>query len=330
MKKQINKLTKGFFEKIPLVTILLLMSSVFYCSSEDKKNDSTGKNSNEKSASGTYIYDSQTNILSMNFTSTSFECSGPEVGTLEVEISLSASEMEWLDNPHIVWIRKSGEPNSIVGEWTTLSEDGNSYTLLINQDGTVVMEGTITQCDDENNDEENVDVTFTDKTIIIDGNFDDWSDIPVAVLDEQGDSTGGYDGDDIKSISVAKDISNYYFLIELYEQIILTFDGSFSIRINQPEGSSLNSYNQFFIGINYYNSEWIGNVYANPGVSGPDNLLGPDTTLIAVGSRNNMGLIEIKLPITVIGSPFKINEVTGYAMSYTSGDTDGTPSFNEK
>ena len=168
------------------------------------------------------------------------------------------------------------------------------------------------------------------ETIIIDGNFDDWSDIPVAVLDEQGDSTGGYDGDDIKSISVAKDISNYYFLIELYEQIILTFDGSFSIRINQPEGSSLNSYNQFFIGINYYNSEWIGNVYANPGVSGPDNLLGPDTTLIAVGSRNNMGLIEIKLPITVIGSPFKINEVTGYAMSYTSGDTDGTPSFNEK
>jgi hypothetical protein len=51
-------------------------------------------------------------------------------------------------------------------------------------------------------------------TILIDGNFDDWTGVAVAASDEEGDSSTGFD---LKEIYVANDADNLYFLVKIYE-----------------------------------------------------------------------------------------------------------------
>lgn len=101
-------------------------------------------------ASGTYIWDSETGVLTLNWTSSDFACSGPELGTeTQNNVTITATMMTW-PNAEMTWERDSGTADDIVGTWTSTEIDtGNSYTVTVLGDGTFSLTGEIFQCDDE-------------------------------------------------------------------------------------------------------------------------------------------------------------------------------------
>jgi len=162
---------------------------------------------------------------------------------------------------------------------------------------------------------------FDTKTIVIDGNFSDWDSITQKVDDPSGDTLGGYAGDDIEYVKVAKDANNIYFLVKMYEDFSTAYDGSCDIRINGFENSSL-SYTQFYITTNYSNSSWVGTIWGNPG----NVNLSQSASYVAVGTS----YMEIKIPLNVIGNPTKFTNIGAAVMNYTHGsDVESVSSFGE-
>ncbi len=101
-------------------------------------------------ASGTYTYDSQTDILTVNTTSSDFECDGLEVGTEEFTVeSITETKMVWLEKDgKTIWTRDSGTSGEIVGTWGDMDES-EPYELIFELSGNFSLTGKNVKCDDD-------------------------------------------------------------------------------------------------------------------------------------------------------------------------------------
>ena len=153
-----------------------------------------------------------------------------------------------------------------------------------------------------------VPINVPTKTVIIDGNPDDWSGINALVTDAQGDDSSSYTGDDIKALYIAKDSNNLYLRMDLWDNANTNFgngpspnEGVYQIILHND-----GPYNkmQLGIGYDYYFSRWsLG--YNGSSSNVPQGLEGPDY----VGVKG--GVIELKIPLTMIGNPSNYNGVEG-------------------
>lgn len=101
-------------------------------------------------ASGTYTYDPGTGILTLNITSSDFECEGPEIGTDEFTVlSLTSTTMTWqMEDGDMTWTRDSGISGDIVGTWESYDdESGNSWEGTFESNSSFSMTGQIVQCE---------------------------------------------------------------------------------------------------------------------------------------------------------------------------------------
>ncbi len=103
----------------------------------------------EKTAEGTYTYNSEDGTLNFNITSSDFRECGPEAGPDEFIVSsVTSTTMIWddpEDDDSMSWTRDSGSDGVIVDTWQ-MSEGGNLYTLTIRTDGSLTVLGDIVNC----------------------------------------------------------------------------------------------------------------------------------------------------------------------------------------
>ncbi len=145
-----------------------------------------------------------------------------------------------------------------------------------------------------------VQIDIPTKTINVDGNPDDWSGINVLVTDAQGDDSPSYTGDDIKALYVAQDTENLYLRLDLWDNVNTNFGNGpspnegiyqFSVNSDGPYDRM-----QLGIGYDYAISQWsLG--YNGSSSDVPQGLEGPG--YIGVSG----GIIELKLPFALIGTP---------------------------
>ena len=138
---------------ISLTLAVFLCISISTCVDE-----SEGTNT----ASGTYIWNSETGVLIWNWTSSDFTCNGPELGPdTTTGVVVTSTTMTWADMDGMTWNRPSGTAGDIVGTWTAEDPDGNSYTLTFNANGTVSVTATITDCEDNESSTKTASGTYT-------------------------------------------------------------------------------------------------------------------------------------------------------------------------
>ena len=104
-------------------------------------------------ASGTYTYDPGTGTLTLNTTSSDFECEGPEIGTEQITVSsITSTTMVWEEDPaEEMWTRDSGISGDIVGIWESYDDDsGNSWEATFELNGSFSVVGSIVQCENGN------------------------------------------------------------------------------------------------------------------------------------------------------------------------------------
>lgn len=117
-------------------------------------------------------------------------------------------------------------------------------------------------------------ITIAQKTITIDGNFDDWANITPVLVDDENDKDpdANFSGTDIKSFSLAKDAQFLYMMIELY-------DGS-------PRTESTTVY-QFQANQAQYKADTPGDIFIGAYTS-PD----PGKYTVAVNQRPKTPIID--------------------------------------
>jgi len=98
-------------------------------------------------ASGTYTWNSATGVTTGTWTSSDFTCDGPNLGTdTTAGVTVTATSITGLNNG-LTWSRLSGTAGDVVGTWTATERiTGNSYTLVVNADGTMSVVGNIISC----------------------------------------------------------------------------------------------------------------------------------------------------------------------------------------
>ncbi len=99
-------------------------------------------------ASGTYTWNSTTSVIAWNFTSSTFTCDGPNLGSdTSTGVTITATTMTWSNDSPRTWTRLGGTAGDIVGTWTaTGSTTGNSFTLVFDANGTASVVGNIVLC----------------------------------------------------------------------------------------------------------------------------------------------------------------------------------------
>jgi len=99
-------------------------------------------------AGGTYAYPAPAaGQLTMTFTSASFPCSGPGIGSEVQDITLlTATTMTWASG--MTFTRAAGTAGDITGTWTGYegNNSGNTYTLTFSAGGALSVSGTIYSC----------------------------------------------------------------------------------------------------------------------------------------------------------------------------------------
>jgi hypothetical protein len=106
----------------------------------------------DHTASGTYTYDPGTGTLTLNTTSSDFECEGPEIGTEQITVSsISSTTMIWDEEDpegQMTWTRDSGTRGDIVGIWESSDDEtGNSWAATFELNGSFSVVGSIVQCE---------------------------------------------------------------------------------------------------------------------------------------------------------------------------------------
>ncbi len=102
-------------------------------------------------ASGTYTWNSTKGEITWNWTTSTFVCEGPDLGTeTKKGVTVTSTTMTWTIDDDMTWTRSSGTAGDIVGTWTASdSTTGNSWTLTFNADGTVSATGNIVKCGED-------------------------------------------------------------------------------------------------------------------------------------------------------------------------------------
>lgn len=114
-------------------------------------------------ASGEWAYHSETDMdaITITWESSDFVCNGPLLGEQTVRVTITDTTMIWSDDvitwpllneadetPTVTWIRENGTVGSPVGIWTTTGDDGSTYELEIEDDGTVSLSASSLLCGD--------------------------------------------------------------------------------------------------------------------------------------------------------------------------------------
>ncbi|MDA8086318.1 MAG: hypothetical protein M0Z75_06405 [Nitrospiraceae bacterium] len=115
-------------------------------------------------ASGTYTYDQNTGDFTINTTSSTFPCNGPEAGKTEswTVTYPSSTSMTWTKGSDVMAWTASGTVSGIIGTWThTDLSTGATYTATINSNGTFSVSGTATSCSGSSSSVQDASGTFT-------------------------------------------------------------------------------------------------------------------------------------------------------------------------
>jgi len=176
------------------------------------------------SASGTYDYDPVSNILTMNITASDSEDCGPEIGYDQVSVlSLTSTAMTIMnENSEIFEFIKEndGTGADITGSWK-MTTDEEIVELTLNQDASIYFVVHSTDCGDEG-------FFFVDnKTIAIDGTFNDWTGRDRIYLDRDGADCLDVPGRDIREIYIAQDDTYIYLRYVLNGELDETFGYKF-------------------------------------------------------------------------------------------------------
>ncbi len=205
-----------------------------------------------KTAIGTYTYNSNSSILTIHYTDSTFTGCGPSLSRSdEFEVlSLTSTQMVFAeDDGPMVWTRNSGTGTDLVGNWIFYdSDNGNTYTVDIGDDGSVIVTGYIVFCDDGGS----VGGTFTlpHKTITIDGNYGDWDSGDRVYLDEGGADCDNVPGLDLREVYLAQDTTFIYFRYVLNGPLNETFGYKFGEAFRHL---FVNSKSEIFYASAYYN-----------------------------------------------------------------------------
>jgi hypothetical protein len=134
-----------------LFCITLTSLIILSCSSSSGDDDGGDDNPQTYNASGTYVYDSGTGILTATFTYSEFPGCGPGVGVETYDDdSISATTMVWNvgEEYMIIWNRDSGIAGDITGTWDHIDDIGNAYELTIDANGSINVIADIVECSD--------------------------------------------------------------------------------------------------------------------------------------------------------------------------------------
>ena len=151
-------------------------------------------------------------------------------------------------------------------------------------------------------------LTIPTATITVDGNTTDWNGISALATDPQGDSSTSYTGDDINALYGAKDSTNLYIRMDLWENANTNFwnfpspnNGRYAFEIKNN-----GSYNQLYLGVAYDSniSQWSVGFNGSNG-STPSTLQG--TSFVGVSGS----VIELKVPLADIGNPTAFDSIRG-------------------
>lgn len=139
--------------KLIMVLFCISLTSIFIlsCSSASGDDDGNDDNPQTYNASGTYVYDSLTGILTATFTYSEFPGCGPGVGVETYDVdSISATTMVWNEGEEnmLIWNRDSGISGDITGTWDHIDDDGNAYEQTIDANGSINVIGDIVECSD--------------------------------------------------------------------------------------------------------------------------------------------------------------------------------------
>jgi len=133
------------------IAILFFISLTLIIISSCCLSDSSGGGDSPDTytASGTYVYESGTGILTATFTYSEFPGCGPGVG-VETYIVDSISETTMVWDPGTedmqTWERDSGAAGDITGTWDRMEDNGNVYELTLDADGSVSLIADIVEC----------------------------------------------------------------------------------------------------------------------------------------------------------------------------------------
>lgn len=139
--------------KLTMVLFCIFLTSIFIlsCSSANGDDDGNDDNPQTYNASGTYVYDSLTGIITATFTYSEFPGCGPGVGVETYDVnSISATTMVWNEGKEdmLIWNRDSGMAGDITGTWDHINDDGNSYEQTIDVNGSINVIADIVECSD--------------------------------------------------------------------------------------------------------------------------------------------------------------------------------------
>lgn len=161
-------------------------------------------------------------------------------------------------------------------------------------------------------------ILIPNATITLDGNITDWNSGALSLNDSQNDYLSAYTGTgaDIKSLYIAKDSSNLYVRMDLWDNANTNFwnypppnNGCYRLMVdcNGP-------YRNFGIGIAYNNSlgRWEMGYNGANSSSVPSGLQGP--AFVGVSG----GVIEIKIPLSNLGNPTEFYEFNGKTVMISS------------
>ncbi len=158
---------------------------------------------------------------------------------------------------------------------------------------------------------------FPQASITLDAQVGDWAGVAPFALDEQGDDSSQFTGDDLRAVYVAQSSEDLFVRVDLWEDVNRNFGngppdeeyGRYNVLIN-----SVGSFPHLVAGIAFDRDvgEWsVGHNGAN-GVA-PDGLEGP--TFVSVAGS----VIEFGVPLSLIGNPSGFTEVLA-ASSTTNAD----------
>jgi hypothetical protein len=161
---------------------------------------------------------------------------------------------------------------------------------------------------------------FSEASISLDGQVEDWAGVEPLATDPQGDDSPQFTGDDLRAVYVAQTSQDLFVRVDLWENVNTNFGngppdeefGRYAIRLN-----NVGSFPSMSVGIAYDSDrgEWsAGHNGASTGV--PIGLEGP-TFVAVVGS-----VIEFGVPLSLIDNPAGFTEVRAETLTTTAEEMD--------
>ncbi len=184
-------------------------------------------------ASGQFLYDQNTEKISIDFAQSTFIEDGPQPGKLSIAlINLTDAELVFLDpsGDRTTWERILGAGQTLIGQWQEQNSDQSSKTILMfGEDGGV----TYTK--------QYLNFIVRDRQIKIDGDYSDWSEQDKIFSDNDAPECENLPGQDLQDVYIAKDNIFIYLRFVTNGQLDSSFQYLFGnedlhMRVYQDKG----------------------------------------------------------------------------------------------